>query len=293
MQSTEDIKQFETAIRTAIKDDSLFEMVNPLEHETLFQQKYSVADRTWIKLKSTLDGALHIMDLLVQNDQPVMIIGGRESSLLCKAFMSTNVNKMNSYLIQPGNEMSKEDCIQEICRTLSKKGENILTPADGVKAVPMIIGLENRRIRHSSCLLTMLADIAKHNFFYSSMDGYRKIKLQNLAVVCQYDTTKNLKTLHSFIGLKYFNVLSLKDNSPLAVLQTHGLISPSLSNELISKTHELYQIFEKKLIPTLDDDNPISTLHLGGLDSFSTCLEMYDKRMNKEGETNAEENWKD
>ena len=238
MQGTEDTKEFETAIRSVIKEDPLFEMVNPLEQETFFRQRYSNGDKTWIKMESTIDGVLHIMNLLVENDQPIMITGGRESFLLCKAFMSRSTN-LNSYLIHPGNEMQKEDCIREISGSMSKKGENVLAPDDGVKAIPIIIGLDNRPICQSSCLLTTLADIAKHNFFYSSRDGYRKIKMQNFSMICQYDTTKNLKTLHSFIGLQYFNILSLKDDSPLSVLQTHGWISKTFSNEMISRTYEL------------------------------------------------------
>ena len=104
--------------------------------------------------------------------------------------------------------------------------------------------------------------------------------MQNFAIICQYDTTKNLKTLHSFIGLQYFNVLSLKDNSPLSVLQTHGWISKTFSSEMISKTYELYLSFEKKILH-LDEDSPIMTLQLAGIDSFSMCLEMYDKKYGK------------
>ena len=53
MQGTEDTQQFETAIRSVIgrSDDPLFEMVNPLEHETFFQQRYRNGDRTWIKME--------------------------------------------------------------------------------------------------------------------------------------------------------------------------------------------------------------------------------------------------
>ena len=173
---------------------------------------------------------------------------------------------------------------------MSKKGENVFVPTDGLKTLPIIVGLENRSVHLSSSLPTILSDIAKHSFFYSSKDGYRKIKLQNFALICQYDTTKNLRTLNSFVGIHYFNILSLKDNTPLAVLQTHGWISPMFSNEMISKTHELYLSFEKK-IPQITEKSPISILQLAGIDSFSTCLGIIGEKYNGTTDEEAEKYW--
>ena len=291
LQGLEQTKQFEGAIRSVIsqKDDPLFEQVNPLENESFFQQRYNPIDKSWVKMESAIDGLMYILNLFVENDQPVMITGGRESSLLCKAYMN-NVSKFSSQLIYPGNEMSTQDCITDITKNMSKKGENVLVPNDGLKTLPIIIGLENRSVRLSSSLPTTLGDIAKHSFFYSAKDGYRKIKLQNFALICQYDTTKNLRTLNSFVSIQYFNVLSLKDNSPLAVLQTHGWISKMFSNEMISKTHELYLSFEKK-IPQIAEKSPISILQLAGIDSFSTCLGNIGEKFDGKTEEEAEKYW--
>ena len=289
MQGIEDTKQFEATIRSVIKDDPVFETVTPLENESFFQQRYNNSDKTWVKMESTIDGLLYVMNLLVENDQPVMIKGGKESSLLCKAYMA-KISKFSSHLISPGIEMKKQDCIKSITENMSKKGENVLVPDDGTKTVPIILGLENRSIRPYACLLTTLADMAKHSYFYSPEDGYRRIKMQNFALVCQYDTTKNLATLHSFVGLQYFNILSLKDNSPLSVIQTHGWISNNLSSEIVSKTYELFLSFEKRRMK-LSEKSPISILQLAGIDSFSTCLEMYDKRYGSKPEEDAEKYW--
>ena len=291
MQGLEETKQFENAIRSVIsqKDDPIFENVNPLENESFFQQRFNPIDKSWVKMESSIDGLMYILNLFVENDQPVMITGGRESSLLCKAYMN-RVSKFSSQLIYPGNEMKTQDCVTEITQSMSKKGENVLVPNDGLKTLPIIVGLENRSVRLSSSLPTVLGDIAKHSFFYSNKDGYRKIKLQNFALICQYDTTKNLKTLHSFVSIQYFNVLSLKDNSPLAVLQTHGWISKMFSNEMITKTHELFLSFEKK-IPQISNKSPISILQLSGIDSFSTCLGMFEEKYSEKKEEEAEKYW--
>jgi hypothetical protein len=289
MQGIEDTKEFEGTVRSVIKDDAMFETVIPLENESFFQQRYNNSDKTWVRMESPIEGFMYILNLLIENDKPVMITGGKEGSLLCKAFM-TRISKFNGHLIYPGNEMKKQDCITEITMNMSKKGENILIPDDGLKTVPIIVGLENRLARQSSSLLTILADIAKHSYFYSDKDGYRRIKLQNFALICQYDTTKNLKTLHSFVGLQYFNLMSLKDNSPLSVLQTHGWLSNMFSTGMITRTHELFLSFEKKSLQ-LGENSPIAILQLSGIDSFSTCLEICEKKYGTKTEDENERYW--
>ena len=290
MQGMEDTKLFETTVRAAIKEEPLFETVNLLENDSIFQQRFNQGDKTWIKANTMIDELLYVVNLLVENDHPVMITGGRESSLLSKAYM-TKMSNFNSHLIFPGSDMPNQDCLKEITANMSKKGENVLIPDDGVKTVPIVVGLENRPVLQSSCLLTTLSEIAKHGVFYSEEDGYRRMKLQNLALICQYDSTKNLRTLHSFLGIQYFNILSLKDNSPLSVLQTHASTCSKLTEEMISKTHELFLSFEKKSVE-LGEKSPISILQLPGIDSFSSCLEMYDERYGNTSDENTEQYWK-
>jgi hypothetical protein len=289
IQGIEDTKQFEGAVWSVIKVDAMFETVNPLENESFFQQRYNNSDKTWVRMESPIEGFMYILNLLVENDKPVMITGGREGSLLCNAIM-TRMSKFNAHLIYPGNEMNKQDCITEITMNMSKKGENVFIHDDGLKTVPIIVGLENRLARQSSSLLTILADIAKHSFFYSNKDGYRRIKLQNFSLICQYDTTKNLKTFHSFGGLQYFNLMSFKDNSPLSVLQTHSWLSNMFSTEMITRTHALFLSFEKKRLQ-LGENSPISILQLSGIDSFSTCLEICEKKYGAKIEDEKERYW--
>ena len=71
MQGIEDTKEFEATVRSVLKEDTMFETVNPLENESFFQQRYNNKDKTWVRMESPIEGFMYILNLLVENDKPV------------------------------------------------------------------------------------------------------------------------------------------------------------------------------------------------------------------------------
>ena len=100
MQGMEDTKLFETTVRATIKEEPFFETVNLLENDSIFQQRFNQGDKTWIKANTMIDELLYVVNLLVENDHPVMITGGRESSLISKAYMTKVRDTLNDQIEQ-------------------------------------------------------------------------------------------------------------------------------------------------------------------------------------------------
>ena len=141
--------------------------------------------------------------------------------------------------------MSKGQCLAEVLSTMTKKGESVLAPKpdpDHVKRVVAAVrGLAERRQQSSGCLLSALSDLAKQKYIYSESDGFKKIRVQRLNMVLQFDSagSKRGTALTSFVGRSDFNLLAMKDSTPglinnafqfwLLLINSHQFVGTSRS----------------------------------------------------------------
>ena len=269
-----DVTRFDSAIRKVFKEVDIFQKITLQEKCTIFQQRYDSTLKMWVDLESPFAAIMEIITLLVENDQPVIIVGELETRLV----LGSLENKLQACSQEKivvkmtlSSEMKKSQCLENILNHLERKGEMYMQPPEGKKLVAIIRQLESRKVSDDGNLLTMLADLSKNKNIYTK-DNRRK-KIENVAIIGQIVRSKGMELLATFDEVNYFNVLAAKGCTPNAIImqQNGGDLIPQKILDATLTIHDgLVKAFSDSNNPDLD--SPAKLLSLKNLDNVIRCL---------------------
>lgn len=270
-----DVTRFDSAIRKVFKEVDIFQKITLQEKCTIFQQRYDSTLKMWVDMESPFAAIMEIITLLVENDQPVIIVGELETRLVLRSLENKLLDDQQEKKIVVNmtlsSEMKKSQCLENILSHLERKGEMYMQPPEGKKLVAIIRQLESRKVSDDGNLLTMLADLCKNKNIYTK-DNRRK-KIQNVAMIGQIVRSKGMELLATFDEVNYFNILAAKGCTPNAIImqQNSGdLIPQKLLDSTLTIHDGLVKAFSDSNNPDLD--SPAKLLSLKNLDNVIRCL---------------------
>ena len=269
-----DVTRFDSAIRKVFKEVDIFQKITLQEKCTIFQQRYDSTLKMWVDLESPFAAIMEIITLLVENDQPVIIVGELETRLVLRSLENKLRESQAEKIVVNmtlSSEMKKSQCLENILSQLERKGEMYMQPPGGKKLVAIIKQLESRKLSDDGNLLTMLADLCKNKNIYTKDN--RPKKIQNVAMIGQIVRSKGMELLATFDEVNYFNILSAKGCTPNAIImqQNIGDLIPQKILDATLTIHDgLVKAFSDSNNPDLD--SPAKLLSFKNLDNVIRCL---------------------
>jgi flagellar biosynthesis GTPase FlhF/predicted nucleic acid-binding Zn-ribbon protein len=272
LQSQGDVRKFDAGIRTAINENDYLQNIGVLEKGiSVFQQKFDRDLKKWVAVESSLDAVQQVIELLVENDEPILLVGDLETRILLRAIES-KWDDINVVKTTPGSQMTKETCMAQILSHLCYKGEHYIQPKDNTKMLWIIKRLETRQVKSEGCLLSTLADIAKNMTIYSRAIGFRRKKFRNIAILAQVTRSKGMQLFTSFEGLNNFCVLAAKECMASTIIAAQN-IADDIPEDMLEATAAIHQDLTTTFsAASVEAFNPVRIMALTDLDSLVRCL---------------------
>lgn len=290
LQHEEDVAKFDATIRKVVKEVEMFQKVALLEKCNIFLQKFDPKAKTWVDVEHPINAIMEIIQLLLVNDQPVIIVGHLETRIILRnleARWQGSVLKMNF-----GSEMSKDLCMQQLLKLLTKKGENQMKPKDDRKLLWMVRHLETRRAQKEGCLMSMLCDVAKNKTIYSKESGFRRKRITDISLIGQIDRSKGAEILATFDELNYFNILSAKGCLPNSIV-TPANFDATMPQDVFDVTLAIHQDLVASFNQSqLNSQNPGKLLSLHYLENIIRCLKLQSGPASSVNQDEARNMWR-
>ena len=120
-----DVTRFDSAIRKVFKEVDIFQKITLQEKCTIFQQRYDSTLKMWVDMESPFAAIMEIITLLVENDQPVIIVGELETRLVLRSLENKLLDDQQEKKIVVNmtlsSEMKKSQCLENILNHLERK----------------------------------------------------------------------------------------------------------------------------------------------------------------------------